>query len=181
MMEKQQIMHISMKKHDFNVKFDLHFPCGPLISLADLTFLVFVLYSLIVANNEIVLTVCGNALWNYMVLRLVVSCSVLAIWRFLACISGDPLKEESVGLFTSFVLLAFAYHLSLIVIGTNVIIDAMQNTNCTSILSEISFTHSPLLAQLGYVYLSIDCIWILLIVVLLCYVGYLIVLDLIQY
>ena len=176
----EQIRHISIEKRDFNVNFDLRFSCGPLIGLADLTFLVFVVYSLIVTNDEAVFTLCGNALWNYMILRLIVSCFVLLIWGLLACISGGPLKEESVGLFTGFILLVFAYHLSLVVIGSNVITDVMQSTNCTSVLSEISFTHSPLLAQLGLVYLCLDFIWIFLIVILLCYVGYLIILDLIQ-
>ena len=156
----EQVGHISIEKREFNVNFDLRFPCGPLIGLADLTFLVFVTYSLIVSNNETVFTFCGNALWNYMLVRLIVSCFVLLIWGLLAFISGGPLKEESVGVFSGFILLVFAYHLSLIVFGSNVITDVMQSTNCTSTLSEISFTHSPLLAQLGFVYLCIDFIWI---------------------
>jgi hypothetical protein len=46
----------------------------------------------------------------------------------------------------------------------------MGNTTCTTALSEVSFTNSPLLAQLAYVFIALDSI-ILLLSLCLCAMG----------
>ena len=61
-----------------------------------------------------------------------------------------------------FGLLVFIYHVVFIGVGAKIITDAMQNSVCASTLSEASFTHTPLLAELGYAFLSLDCLWLFL-------------------
>ena len=51
-----------------------------LISLANLTLIGFVIYSLHVTNNANVLEACGNSLWNYMLSRLILMCVSSFVW-----------------------------------------------------------------------------------------------------
>jgi len=69
-----------------------------------------------------------------------------------------------------FTIFLFAYHVTLLALGIKFSSDAMGNTTCTTALSEVSFTNSPLLAQLAYVFIALDSI-ILLLSLCLCVIG----------
>ena len=133
----------------------------PIIAgLLDLTFLVFVCYSLSVSNKESVFEACGRDLWGYMVARTVLGYSFIF---FVICFFG------AVGLFvqenSSLPLILFlflGYHVTLLALGVKFSSDAMGNSACTTALSDASFTNSPLLAQLAYVFVALDSIWVLL-------------------
>ena len=135
-------------------------------SIAILVFTSFVMQAVYAANDETVFNACGNYLWNYMVTRLILSfLGLLLLYVITRC--GVYLWQEWDGM-KLFGILVLIYHITLVGVGAKVTTTAMQNTNCTSALSYVSFSHTPLLAELGYVYLSLDCIWLLLVVVGCC-------------
>ena len=160
---------IMIEERSNNMNFKLSFPTNLILALADITLLAFVMYSLVVTNNDTVFVACGHALWDYMISRLILGNLFLIVWGFLFCVGFVMLNGNDGAIFACFIFLLFAYHVSLLGIGAKITSDAMQITNCTSSLSDVSFTHSPLLAQLGYVYLALDCLWVFLIIVLVCF------------
>ena len=135
-----------------------------LISLANLTLIGFVIYSLHVTNNANVLEACGNSLWNYMLSRLILMCVSSFVLGSIVLATGMSFKGGN-GLALCLIFIVFAYHVAFLGIGASVTSAAMKSTNCTSTLSEASFTHSPLLAELGYVFISFDCVWLFVILV----------------
>ena len=125
-----------------------------LVSLVTFTLVGFVIYALHTTDNGTVFEACGNSLWNYMLARLIMM-SISSI--VLACIVlALEVSEDTHGLTMCLLFLVFAYCVTIIGIGASITNEAMKNTNCTSTLSDASFTHSPLLAELGYVFVSID-------------------------
>ena len=159
------------EENNHQVDFKLPSQCIPVLGLAELTFLVFVTYSLVVTNSETVFTNCGNSLWNYMISRLILGYLFLFFYCLVVCGVFTAMSTMDACTIACIFFTVFVYHISLVGVGAKVITDAMHNTGCTSSLSEVSFTHSPLLAQLGYVYLSLDCIWVFLMMLAVCCFG----------
>ena len=145
-------------------------------TLINLTFLGLVIYSLDSCNIDAVFAVCGRDLWNYMVTRLtlgslgflVLTCIVCTIGIEIFFNFGNGTGNPNAGMLYCGIFLVLVYHLTFIGIGAQVTTDTMKNRNCTSALSDASFTHSPLLAQLGYVFLAFDCLWVFLMIVVAC-------------
>jgi hypothetical protein len=163
------------RRIDMNYK--LPFPTNLILGLVDMTFLVFVTYSLVVTNNDTVFVACGHALWDYMISRLILGYLFFVVWGLLLCVGFVTLKGKDGAIIACFIFLLFAYHVSLVGVGAKITSDAMQITNCTSSLSAVSFTQSPLLAQLGYVYVALDSLWVLLIIMVVCCGGLATLLD----
>lgn len=142
-------------------------------SLLSLTLFGFAIYALAVSNKETVFEACGRDLWNYMVSRLILGCfSWLLITMIFFCYIRAFLQNLEHGLCTlpCFTIFIFAYHVTFLALGIKFSSDAMGNTTCTTALSEVSFTNSPLLAQLAYVFIALDSI-ILLLSLCLCVIG----------
>jgi hypothetical protein len=151
-------------------------------SLLSLTLFGFVTYALHVSNKETVFEACGRNLWNYTVSRLILGClSWLLITVMFSYYIKPFLQNLEHGLCTlpCFTIFLFAYHVTLLALGIKFSSDAMGNTTCTTALSEVSFTNSPLLAQLAYVFIALDSI-ILLLSLCLCAMGMSLVHMLIQ-
>jgi uncharacterized Tic20 family protein len=140
--------------------------------LVNLTFLGLVIYSVDSCNKETVFIACGKHLWNYMIVRLILGSLSFLVLTCIICTAISAFKEK--GIIYCFTILVLVYHLTFIGIGAQVTTDAMKNGNCTSALSDASFTHSPLLAQLGYVFLAFDSLWVLLMIVASCMLSYII-------
>jgi hypothetical protein len=143
-----------------------------IIAVANIVFIVFVSISISETNKDVVFNACGRDLRNYILTRVILGCLSAFVFAFFICIGqcGAYLFKNGNGM-KCFVLLLFLYHAVFIGVGAKIITDAMQSTDCTSALSQASFTHSPLLAELGYVFLVLDCLWLtatLLVCCMLC-------------
>ena len=142
--------------------------------LVNFVFLGLVIYSVDSCNTESVFIACGKELWNYMIVRLILGSLSFLLLMCFVCTICTALGKTQVGIIYCFIFLVLVYHVTFIGIGAQVTTDAMKNSNCTSALSDASFTHSPLLAQLGYVFLAFDCLWVFLMIVAACmsFYGY---------
>jgi hypothetical protein len=99
-----------------------------------------------------------------MLSRLILMCVSSFVLGCIVLATGMSFKNGN-DLAVCLIFLVFAYHVAFLGIGASVTSAAMQSTNCTSTLSQASFTHSPLLAELGYVFISFDCVLLFFILV----------------
>lgn len=143
-------------------------------AIVNLVFLGFTIYAIAVSNKETVFDACGKNLWGFMIARVVIGGSFLVIIGtaaipFLLLMAFKDTIQASTTL-PCLLFLAVMYQVTVLALGVKFSSDAMGNSACTTALSDVSFTNSPLLAQLTYVFVAFDSIWILL-SLCLCAVG----------
>lgn len=153
-------------------------------SLLWLTFLVFVVYALVVSNTKEINDKCGDSLWKFVIssffiniLQLFTVCIGVSIALCLVVGADEHRNNSDCFLLTiPLLVLLFAGALigTLIGIGFTVTQAAMENAACTAALSAVSFTDTPLLGILSYVYLAADCLLLFFVfctAVLICCLG----------
>jgi hypothetical protein len=136
-------------------------------SLASLAFVVFVIYALATANKGEVNDACGSSLWNFMLSRLVLAFSEFTlIWIigffqiYALTMSSSNTKSTSIccGLMGGLMLIGL--HATFVGVGFTITKKAMDDGICNAALSSVSFTKTPLLGILGYVYIGLDCLFL---------------------
>jgi len=147
-----------------------HQGAGSVIStLCALAFIVFVIYALATGNKEEVHKACGDSLWIFILSRLILTfCE-----GFLICIMGMiqicvlSLSSSDPGnMAFCFVwvggLMLISLHAVLVAEGSIITSNAMNDVLCNAALTSVSFTQSPLLGILGYIYVALDSIFLLI-------------------
>lgn len=130
-----------------------------------LVFQGFVIYALYASNSTAVSDACGRDLWNFMLARLIVA---LLFWvQVMLCTTALYSKGASVQ-GVCYIFLFLTMRSTLLGLGLKFTTDAMHNSACISALSDASFTHSALLGQLGYVFVSIDAFCVLFVFIAVC-------------
>jgi hypothetical protein len=122
-----------------------------------LIFYVVVFYTLITENTSIVSTECGDVLWNWVLSRF-----IFAILEtiFLA-IPISLCKDFMLGPKKHILGLVFLHTIN-VCVGTFVVYNAMENNSCRSALSSSSFLETPILGVIGYVYIFLDSLVVII-------------------
>ena len=120
-----------------------------------LTLAGFTLYALCTQTTPAILSACGEGLWRYVLVSLVLMIFFVYFYGTIVYEKDNP----CFGIACWCVVLA--YNLSMLIAGAKVTSAAMDNGECVSALSAGSFTHTPLLAILGYFYVAINAYWFL--------------------
>ena len=139
--------------------------------LLGLAFQCLVIYSLVTSNTSEVSQKCGDSLWKFMLSRLIlfflegfffalVGALQVCMLSLCAC-WNEGVKTFLMIIFPLVCLIAL--HGTLVGVGFSVAQNAMADSLCTGALSSVSFTNSPLLALLGYVYVGLDSLVLFLI------------------
>ena len=147
--------------------------------LLGLFFECLVIYSLVTSNTSDVSQKCGDSLWKFMLARLIlfffegflfmfVGALNMCMVTFCECWSND-VRMCVMMVFPLVCLLAL--HGTFVGVGFTVAQTAMSDSLCTSALSSVSFTNSPLLALLGYVYVALDSLVLFVITCGCLYLG----------
>ena len=139
--------------------------------LLGLAFECLVIYSLITSNTSEVSGKCGDSLWKFMLSRLILFFFEGFFFMFVGALNMCVISfcacwNESVKMFLMFVfplVCLIALHGTFVGVGFTITQAAMADSLCTSALSSVSFTNSPLLAFLGYVYVGLDSLMLFLI------------------
>ena len=131
--------------------------------LADLVFIGFLIYAVVVSNTTGVADACGSKLWEYMLARLILSfvgvfVFVCAGGLLFACLQSPGAIGACMG------LLSMVYSAVLLGVGARIVTDALASPACVAALSAVSFTNSPILAILGCVFIGLDALQMTLIV-----------------
>jgi hypothetical protein len=138
-----------------------------LITLLSLLFQAFIFYSLISSNTSSVSKACGDSLWNFILSRFIlafVELMFLAVANAALHIEEEP-YYYNVRLAVFFIILHIVY----ICLEATFVHSAMANSSCVSALSNSSFSSTPLLGILGYIYLVLDSLVVFLSISASCY------------
>jgi hypothetical protein len=137
------------------------------IGFLSLLFHVFVFYALLSENTSNVSKECGDALWNWILSRF-----ILAVLEsiFIAGIAAPFFhrqypandEEELQCTYKWQDLCLIFLHCIYIIVGSIVDYNAMEGISCRSVLSSASFLDIPLLGIIGYIYLFLDFLVVIL-------------------
>jgi hypothetical protein len=138
-------------------------------TLCALAFIVFVIYALATGNKEEVHKACGDSLWIFILSRLILTfCEgflICIIGMIQICVlslsSSDPGNMAFCFVWVGGLML-IALHAVLVAEGSIITSKAMNDVLCNAALTSVSFTHSPLLGILGYIYVALDSIFLLI-------------------
>ena len=150
------------------------------LSLGNLAFFVFVVYALSVSNTTAVQTACGSSkLWTYVLAHLVAgTAGIFAIiilflcgWLSLIVSAGDGGGGMSQITGISgivFFIYVLAYTCTFLGLGVPIVTSAMNSDECVKALSNASFTNTPLLGILAWIYIAVDALILLVLIGFLC-------------
>jgi hypothetical protein len=131
--------------------------------LTSLAFMGLVIYALVVSNTEIVFSACGDALWNFMCVRLgfaIFEASMVCLVRKEVLIGNERGEGKIEGAAYDLMLLG-VFHIVLLGLGAFYVSQAMNNEPCRAALASVSTTNSPLLGILEYVYVGLDALYVI--------------------
>ena len=142
-----------------------------IMAILIIIFLILVVCELVATNNEKVRDACGESLWNFMLSRLILTFCEFGLVVMMGLIhesaAGDP-GNMQIWLFRVGGLMQIVLHAVLIAVGFVISTKAMGDIACNHALSAASFTKDPLLGVLGFVYVGLDSI---LLLIMTCGVG----------
>ena len=163
--------YVDNNKSKLNVM--LHKSEKIIVSLLLMTLQFFVIYSLVISNTDNIRDKCGDSLWKFVLSRLIIGSLEFLIFVALSVVQMSILKyyfksnndtsSESAAefsmCFSAFALIIFmGIHVTLLALGVIIVKPAMESTACTTALSSVSFTDTPLMAILTYVYIVGDAL-----------------------
>ena len=135
-----------------------------------------VVYVLVLSHTQLVLDACGESLWIFLLVHLILPvvllcmfvCALLCIYMLTVNLMIDA--KQFITYYFVVVLLAFIYFVVLCGLGAHFTSRASSNESCRAAL--ISTTGSPLLSTLGWVYVALDGANLLLSMGLMVALGY---------
>lgn len=140
-----------------------------ILAILTIIFLILVVYELVATNNEEVRKACGESLWSFMLTRLIMTfCEsglVIMMGIIQNCMPSLLVNLENMENWVVGVggLMLIVLHAILIAVGFLRSREAMGDIGCNDALSAASFTKDPLLGVLGFVYVGLDSIFLLII------------------
>ena len=149
------------------------------LSLGNLAFFVFVVYALSVSNTTAVQTACGSSkLWTYVLAHLVAGTAGVIIIILFLCgwlsLMFSVVKEgggasQITGISgIVFFIYVLAYTCTFLGLGVPIVTSAMNSDECVKALSNASFTNTPLLGILAWIYIAVDALILLVLIGFLC-------------
>ena len=136
--------------------------CGLGMSFLVIFFQVLVLYALVTSNVNGVSIACGSLLWNFMFSRFVLVFVELIILGVTSAVLHNEACNDPIYYNMKQVAFLVISHAIYIVFEGISIQQSMDSTQCVAALSNVSFTNTPLLGILCYIYLTLDILAVLL-------------------
>lgn len=116
------------------------------------TFQIFVIYALAVSDSNTVTDACGSKLWNFVLAEL--------LFHFLEGVIFYKIHWLIVGSSPApfWIAMMLIIHIIPLSFGVNIVIPAMEKAECSTALSSVSFTSTPMLGIIGYIFVVLDSI-----------------------
>jgi len=149
-----------------------HYSRSWTLSLPAIALIVFAIYALAVSNTSEINKACGgDSLWKFVISSLFINffqfftfCIGMSIAMCIFGGSGGLSEIDKSMMVAGLGLFLIACALGgLVGAGFTITKAAMDLPECSAALSAVSFTHTPLLAIIAYVYVAIDCFLLVLV------------------
>jgi hypothetical protein len=141
-------------------------------TLLVITFEAFVIYALATGNGTEISEKCGDSLWKFVLSRLILSfiegIIIICMGSIQMLILFSSLRPETSASLEFYCLIIGAIfmlglHAVLIGVGFTITNKSMEDAACNAALSSASFSNTPLLGIVGYVFVVIDCLILFLV------------------
>lgn len=135
----------------------------------------FVVYALIISNDNDIFNKCGASMMNFILMHFIINMLEGFIYMFWSniqtCVKGCCLESNAYFMITELLPFAvlIATHATLLGVGFDVSKSAMTDIPCIDAISSVSPTKGPLSGFLAYVYIGLD---IVILIIITCWALY---------